>query len=100
MADLIEVGGADTDLAGGLAELRRRGLAQILCEGRPRLFGGLLAAGLVDELCLTVSPLLAGPGATRILTGDPVARTRPALRLVHAIAIGDELFTRYARATG
>ena len=58
------------DLAAGLAELHRRGLTQLLCEGGPHLLGALTAADLVDELCLTVSPLLAGPGPGRITAGD------------------------------
>ena len=44
--------------------LRRRGHRRILTEGGPRFMGELLAAGAVDELFLTVSPVLAGSGAT------------------------------------
>jgi riboflavin biosynthesis pyrimidine reductase len=36
--------------------LAERGLTRVLCEGGPRLFGTLLGAGPVDELCLTLSP--------------------------------------------
>lgn len=43
-----------------LADLRRRGVQRVLCEGGPTLLGTWVAAGAVDELCLTVSPLLAG----------------------------------------
>ena len=43
-----------------LGELARRGLHRVLCEGGPALFGELIAADAVDELCLTVAPLLAG----------------------------------------
>lgn len=96
VADVVAVGKDETDLAAGLAELHRRGLGQILCEGGPRLFGSLLAAGLVDELCLTMSPLLAGPGPGRIVAGDPVSPPTE-LRLVHAIAAGSQLLTRYGR---
>ena len=72
-ADVVVCGESVVDLAVGLAELRQRGLDQVLCEGGPHLFGALLAADLVDELCLTVSPLLAGPGSERIVAGP----TRP-----------------------
>ena len=51
------------------------GLGQILCEGGPHLFGALTAADLVDEVCLTVAPLLAGAGPGRITAGDPEPRT-------------------------
>ena len=48
-----------------LDELGRRGLHRVLCEGGPRLFGDLVGADLVDELCLTVAPVLAaGDGRT------------------------------------
>jgi riboflavin biosynthesis pyrimidine reductase len=43
-----------------LAELACRGLHRVLCEGGPTLFGELVAADAVDELCLTVAPLLVG----------------------------------------
>jgi riboflavin biosynthesis pyrimidine reductase len=40
--------------------LRVRGFESIVCEGGPRLAAQLLDAGLVDEVCLTTSPLLNG----------------------------------------
>lgn len=43
-----------------LDALRDRGLERIVCEGGPRLVGQLLAAGLVDELCLTTMPRILG----------------------------------------
>lgn len=51
------------DVAAAVAVLRERGHSLILSEGGPTLFGSLLAGGLVDELFLTVSPLLAGRGS-------------------------------------
>ena len=56
-----------------LAELARRGLHRVLCEGGPALFGSLVAADAVDELCLTVAPLLAGGTAGRIVRGPEAA---------------------------
>jgi riboflavin biosynthesis pyrimidine reductase len=47
-------------LARMLAALRDRGLAKIVCEGGPRLVGQLLAANLVDEICLTTVPRIVG----------------------------------------
>ncbi len=82
------------DMAHGIALLHARGLRQILCEGGPRLFGALAKEDLVDELCLTISPLLVGPGADRILLG-----TRHALRrmgLQHILTSDDGmLMLRY-----
>ncbi|MEH1013002.1 pyrimidine reductase family protein [Micromonospora sp. CPCC 206060] len=96
VADLLRFGTDRVDLAAGLAELRRRGLGQVLCEGGPHLFGALTAADLVDEVCLTVAPLLAGAGASRITAGPPgMPRT---MRLRHTLAAADgTLMLRYAR---
>ncbi len=61
--------GADVDLAAGLAALAERGLTRVLNEGGPSLLADLLAAGLVDELCVSTAPLLVGPGPGRIVAG-------------------------------
>jgi riboflavin biosynthesis pyrimidine reductase len=59
--ELIAVNDGDAvDLSLALALLRERGHALILSEGGPTLFGSLLTSRSVDELFLTVSPLLAG----------------------------------------
>ena len=52
--------GEDLDLGEAVAWLRERGHEHVLTEGGPTVFGAMVAAGLVDELFLTVSPLLAG----------------------------------------
>ncbi|WP_425565629.1 pyrimidine reductase family protein [Pilimelia columellifera] len=98
VADVIAVGEQDVDLGAGVQQLRERGLAELLSEGGPQLFGALTGADLVDELCLTVAPLLAGPGAGRITAGEPVAPQTLALRQL--LAAGDLLLTRYGRSAG
>ncbi|RIV35557.1 pyrimidine reductase family protein [Micromonospora radicis] len=96
VADLVRCGHDRVDLAAGLAELRRRGLGQVLCEGGPQLFGALTAEDLVDEVCLSVAPLLAGAGPGRITAGDPGPVRRLPLR--HVLHAGDgTLLLRYAR---
>lgn len=95
VADMIVVGDASVDLAAARRELAGRGLRQVLCEGGPQLFGSLLAADQVDELCLTVAPLLTGPGAGRIVAG-PGAPTRR-FRLAHVLEADDNLLLRYVR---
>ncbi|MEV0722369.1 pyrimidine reductase family protein [Micromonospora purpureochromogenes] len=96
VAELVRCGDERVDLAAGLAELRRRGLDQVLCEGGPHLFGALTAADLVDELCLTVAPLLAGAGPGRITAGDPGGPRELPLR--HVLAADDGvLMLRHAR---
>ena len=77
-----------------LADLRRRGVTSVLCEGGPTLNGALLAAGLVDELFVTVGPLVSGGEAPRIVEGDLPAPRRA--RLVWALTEGDEVLLRYA----
>jgi Pyrimidine reductase, riboflavin biosynthesis len=97
VADLVRCGDDRVDPVVGLAELRRRGHGQVLCEGGPHLFGSLTAADLVDELCLTVAPMLTGPGAGRITAGPQSPPRDMALR--HVLAAGDTLLLRYVRAT-
>ena len=69
VADVIIAGERDVDLAAALGALAERGFAQVLAEGGPTLNGQLAAAGLLDEVCLTLSPLLVGGDAKRILSG-------------------------------
>jgi riboflavin biosynthesis pyrimidine reductase len=80
-----------------LAELGRRGLHRVLCEGGPALHGALIAADAVDELCLTVAPLLAGGPAGRIASGPDGT---PARRMVLVGALHEEgtLLLRYRRS--
>lgn len=55
------------DLGAMLGEFARRGWTQVLCEGGPHLFGALLAANLVDEVCLTLAPRFVAGSAGRIV---------------------------------
>lgn len=74
----------------------RRGLTRILCEGGPRLLAAFIAADLVDELCLTLSPVLAGGRGPRITDGLPAGITR--MTPAHVIADRDgTLYTRWIR---
>jgi riboflavin biosynthesis pyrimidine reductase len=83
------------DPAHALRDLRARGVRALLCEGGPTLNRALLAAGLVDELFLTVSPLLAGnKDAPRIVEGDDLPPARLDLKWV--LHDDDELYLRYA----
>ncbi|MEV6966688.1 dihydrofolate reductase family protein [Hamadaea sp. NPDC051192] len=84
------------DLGEALTRLRADGLTHLLCEGGPTLLGALTSADLVDELCLTLSPVLAGPGATRMAVG-PEHPSRP-MRLIHALPADQALLLRYSRA--
>jgi riboflavin biosynthesis pyrimidine reductase len=81
-----------------VAALHARGHARILSEAGPHLFGSLLAGGLVDELFLTVSPLLLGRGPKPrlgLVAGEPLdPPARPILRGIRRDAT--HLFLRYA----
>ena len=94
VADVVVAGDDRVDLAAAVDLLAARGWRRILTEGGPGLLGGLLAAGRLDELCLTVSPLLAGPGAGRIV-GGPGSLPR-GLDLLRLLTEDGALFTRYA----
>lgn len=74
VADVLVAGGEDVDLPVALCELGRRGHASVLAEGGPTLNAQLARADLIDELCLTVSPVMAGGDAGRILSGPPLPR--------------------------
>jgi len=93
VADVIVAGEETVDLGAALGALRDRGLSRVLCEGGPHLLADLSAAGLVDELCLSLSPTLAGPGADRIIAGTRAA-ARP-LTLTQVLTEDGFLFCRY-----
>ncbi|HEY2072208.1 MAG TPA: dihydrofolate reductase family protein [Gaiellaceae bacterium] len=83
------------DPVAAIAELRERGCRRILCEGGPTVFGSLLEDDLVDELFVTVSPLLAGAGLSlvegvELLPGHRIAGTLSGVR-----RDGSHLFLRY-----
>jgi len=87
------------DLSAALEELHRSfGVRRLLCEGGPHLAADLFAAGLVDELFLSLSPKLAGElpggGGMRILAG--VALDPPVeLQLLGVLESDSHLFLRY-----
>jgi riboflavin biosynthesis pyrimidine reductase len=88
--------GGGVDVAAAIEGLRELGYRRILCEGGPRLFGSAVAAGAVDELCLSLSPLLIGPAAGRIVAGeDWPAEFRPQLELTGLLTEDGALFCRY-----
>ncbi len=94
VAEVIVAGERHVDLAAALAALGARGHRAVLAEGGPTLNGQLAAAGLLDELCLTLSPRLVGGGAKRILDGLPLPGA-PALRLCSLCEQDGFLFLRY-----
>ena len=100
-SEVVAVNDGDTvDLARAVDLLRDRGCPVVLTEAGPSMFGSLVASRLVDELFLTVSPVLAGRAATArlgLVEGvELVPQTRVAGRLRSVRTHGSHLFLRYA----
>jgi riboflavin biosynthesis pyrimidine reductase len=96
VADVVVCGVDRVEPALLVRELAGRGLSRIHCEGGPHLFGDLISAGAVDELCLTLSPALAAGSAPRIATGAAAAAP-VGMRLAHVLGSGSTLLLRYVR---
>jgi len=94
VATVLVAGSDGIDIRAGRDALADAGLRHVLCEGGPHLLGTVAGAGLLDELCLTVAPMLAGPGPGRIVAGTPFDLIR--YRLAQVLrSERDELFLRY-----
>jgi riboflavin biosynthesis pyrimidine reductase len=96
VADVIVAGDADVDLRWAIDELGTRGAQHVLAEGGPTLNGELVRADLLDELCVTLSPLLASGDAKRIISGSTLDSLQP-LSLRSICEEDDYLFLRYRR---
>ncbi|MDJ0380267.1 pyrimidine reductase family protein [Streptomyces sp. G-G2] len=96
-AEVVFAGeGAGVDPARAVRALAERGLRRQLTEGGPRLLGQFVAAGVLDELCLTLSPLLAAGDAQRI-AGGPRIDVPHRLALASLLEEAGFLYTRYRR---
>lgn len=94
VADVIVAGEHEVALEDAVDELVRRGHRRMLTEGGPNLLASIVGAGRLDELCLTLSPLLTAGSAQRILTGD--AFPQPVrMDLAHVLEEDGHLFLRY-----
>jgi riboflavin biosynthesis pyrimidine reductase len=101
-ADVVVAGRDMVPPSEVVKELAARGYRNVLVEGGPMLLGQIAGARLLDDLCLTFSPVLEGGVAGRILTPphapageDPAAR----LNLAHVLEDDGSLLCRYLRAT-
>ena len=92
VAEVVTADGV-LDLADVLSDLLGRGVGTVVCEGGPRLVAQLASAGQIDELCLSVSPLVAG-GGSGLMAGATLPDPTP-LRLAHVLTADDFLFCRY-----
>ncbi|MFI5609114.1 pyrimidine reductase family protein [Amycolatopsis sp. NPDC051903] len=92
-ADVLVAGTDAVDLREAVSTLAGRGLTRIDCEGGPRLFASLVAAGVVDELRLTIAPFLVAGEASRAAVGEDFDPAR--LELVSVLEDGGTLMLRY-----
>ncbi|MFD4759288.1 pyrimidine reductase family protein [Streptomyces sp. NPDC058439] len=96
-AEVVIAGeGSRVDPARVVRELAERGFKRLLTEGGPRMLGQFVAAGVLDELCLTVSPMLTAGDAQRIAGGPSVA-VPERFGLASLLEEAGFLFTRYRR---
>lgn len=91
-ADVIVVGDDRVDLQQALALLHQRGARVVLCEGGAVLNSELAQAGLVDEVCVTVAPVLGGDPST--LSGAALPRA-VRMQLQHAHEVDGNVFLRW-----
>ena len=122
VADVLTAGAGSVDLGAAIRELGELGAGHVVCEGGPALNATLVAANLVDELCLTLSPKLAGSvggglsggwlgsagqllerarpsGERELATGQPLERLLE-LDLVHLLEENGFLFLRFRARPG
>jgi riboflavin biosynthesis pyrimidine reductase len=97
VTDVLVCGEERLDVGVMLDAFAKRGLRQVLCEGGPTLFGTLLDADRVDELCLTISPLIEAGDAHRIVVGTLEKARR--MTLHHVLVSDGTLMLRYLRAS-
>jgi riboflavin-specific deaminase-like protein len=91
----IEYARVGDDLPRLMAHLHERGVRSVLCEGGPTLNSFLFAAGLVDELFLTMNPkIVGGAAALTIVAGRELVEPTE-LDLVSVAEADGELFTRW-----
>ncbi|MEU0494498.1 pyrimidine reductase family protein [Mycobacterium sp. NPDC006124] len=98
-AEVVDASGSHPDRVDPtvmLETLAERGLRRVLTEGGPSLISLLTEHDLLDELCVTIAPILVGGAARRIASGSGEAHTR--MRRSHLLTDGEGyLYTRYVK---
>jgi riboflavin biosynthesis pyrimidine reductase len=94
--DVVRLDPGELTLTTALRRLRADfGVGSLLCEGGPTLFGALLHEGVVDELFLTVSPMLAGGGRGPTISSGPELADPQGVRLEWLLERNGALYLRY-----
>ncbi len=94
----VLIAGRDTvDIGEALAALADQGMPRVLCEGGPTLLHEIVEADLLNEICMTLAPQLAGSQPVGSAAASRLSVPHR-LQLRHALIHDDYLFTRYVRA--
>lgn len=96
VADVVAAGVGQVDVSAAVQQLAARFGPTILAEGGPTLNAQLAADDLVDELCVTTSPLVIGGAGGRMLANGPVHDPRSFV-IDRSVPIGGLVFARYLR---
>ena len=92
-AEIREAGKENIDLAEVISDLKGK---IILVEGGPTLNGHLLEADLIDELCLTLSPMIVNENGPHIISGD--LKQPKNMKLIQVLADEDSmLYLRFKK---
>jgi riboflavin-specific deaminase-like protein len=94
-ADVVMAGEEGVDLEAALDHLGGRG-SVVLCEGGPTLNGELARDDLIDELCVTVAPVLVGGNRVGLVGTSFLPEPRP-MKVVSSIERDGDLFLRFRR---
>lgn len=94
--ETIVAGHDRVDLPQAIDALRERGFRRILCEGGPSLLHTLAEHDLIDEMCVTVSPMIAGAQGGSPRPGTTLDGPRR-MKLAHVLSHNDFLYLRYTR---
>lgn len=97
VSDVVRAGRGDVDLSAAMIAMGERGARWVLVEGGPILNGQLAAEGLLDELCLTISPRLFAGDGSRVLNGSVLPEPLE-MNLGSVCAEDGFLFLRYGKA--
>jgi riboflavin biosynthesis pyrimidine reductase len=99
VADVITTPGPRVDLPSALRQIRAAGVTTVLCEGGPALNAQMVEANIVDELCLTISPVLVGAGGGATIVGDARLARMVGMTLTSVLEEEGFLFLRYGLGT-
>lgn len=94
-AEAMVAGDTTVDLPLAMAMLRDRGVAIVVSEGGPTLNAAMVEHGLLDEICLSVSPLTVGGDAGRIVQGPSELSSPVPMELAHILEMDGALYTRW-----